>query len=66
MTIVLVAEVLQQKNQGLWYLTVKSEYKHLFPKLPDLTRFYRIQRNFERVYADLALLSAEHNLFLFN
>lgn len=61
MTIVLVGEVLQQKNQGLWYLTVKSEYKHLFPKLPDLTRFYRIQRNFERVYADLALLSAEHN-----
>lgn len=61
MTIVLVGEMLQQKNQGLWYLTAKSEYQHLFPRLPDLTRFYRIQRNFERIYADLALLIAEHN-----
>ncbi len=61
LTIVLVGEVLQQKNQGLWYLIVKSDYQALFPKLPDLTRFYRIQRNFERVYADLALLIAEHN-----
>lgn len=61
MTIVLVGEMLQQKNQGLWYLTTKSEYSHLFPRLPDLTRFYRIQRNFERIYADLALLIAEHN-----
>lgn len=61
LTIVLVAEVLQQKNQGLWYLTVKSEHKQLFPVLPELSRFYRIQRNFERIYADLALLIAEHD-----
>lgn len=62
MTIILVGEILQQNNQGLWYLTVQSSYKDLFPKLPHISRFYRIQRNFERIYADLALLIAEHNM----
>ena len=61
LTIVLVGEVLQQKNQGLWYLLVKLEYRALFPTLPELSRFYRISRNFERIYADLALLLAEHD-----
>lgn len=61
LTIISVGEILQQKNQGLWYLVVKSEYKQLFPVLPELSRFYRIQRNFERIYADLALLLAEHD-----
>lgn len=60
-SIVLVGELLQQKNQGLWYSIVKSEYKDLFPALPDLSRFYRIQRNFERIYADFALLLAQHD-----
>lgn len=61
LTIVLVGEVFQQKNQGLWYLLVKSDYQALFPVLPELSRFYRISRNFERIYADLALLVAEHD-----
>ena len=61
LTIILVGEMLQQKNQGAWFLTVKSEYKYLFPKLPSLTRFYRIQRNFERIYADLALLKSQND-----
>jgi hypothetical protein len=61
LTIVLVGELLQQKNQGLWYLLVQREYQNLFPKLPHITRFYRVSRNFERIYADLALLLAQHN-----
>jgi len=60
LTIVLVGEMLQQNNQGAWFLTVKWRYAFLFPTLPSLSRFYRIQRNFERVYADLALLIAQH------
>ena len=61
LTIVLVGEILQHKNQGLWYLLVQREYAQLFPDLPHLTRFYRVSRNFERIYADLALLIAQHN-----
>ena len=61
LTIVLVGEMLQQKNQGLWYLLVQREYKSLFPDLPHLSRFYRVSRNFERIYADLAMLMAQHD-----
>ena len=61
LSIVLVGEILQQNNQGAWFLIVKSEYSNLFPVLPSVSRFYRVQRNFERIYADLALLIAEHD-----
>ncbi len=61
LTIILVGEILQQKNQGLWYLLVQREYLKLFPELPHLSRFYRVSRNFERVYADLAMLIAQHD-----
>lgn len=61
LTIVLVGEILQQKNQGLWYLLVQREYQELFPNLPHLSRFYRVSRNFERVYAELAMLIAQHD-----
>lgn len=61
LSIILVGEVLQQKNQGLWYLLVQREYLQLFPNLPHLSRFYRVSRNFERVYADLAMLIAQHD-----
>ncbi|HHO55536.1 MAG TPA: IS982 family transposase [Trueperaceae bacterium] len=61
LSIVLVGEILQQNNQGAWFLMVKSEYSNLFPVLPSVSRFYRIQRNLERIYADLALIIAEHD-----
>lgn len=61
LTIILVGEMLQQKNQGLWYLVVQREYGALFPDLPELSRFYRVSRNFERIYADLAMLIAQHD-----
>lgn len=61
LSIILVGEMLQQKNQGLWYLLVQREYQLLFPDLPHLSRFYRVSRNFERIYADLAMLIAQHD-----
>jgi len=61
MTIVIMGEILQQSNQGAWYLLVKQCYADLFPVLPDLSRFYRIQRNLERIYADFAMLLADHD-----
>jgi hypothetical protein len=55
MTIALVGELLKQRYLGDWFDFVKIEYRHLFPHLPDRTRFYRIQNNLERIYADFAL-----------
>ena len=55
MTIGLVGELLKQRYSGDWFEFVKSEYRALFPELPDKTRYYRIQNNLERIYADFAL-----------
>lgn len=58
MTIALVGEILHQPESGTWFELVKTECKALFPSLPDITRFYRVIRNLERVWADLALCLA--------
>lgn len=55
MTISLVGELLKQRYAGDWFDFVKVEYAQLFPNLPDRSRFYRIQNNLERIYADFAL-----------
>jgi len=55
MTIALVGELLKQRYLGHCFDFVKIEYRSLFPELPDRTRFYRIQNNLERLYADFAL-----------
>lgn len=55
MTIALVGELLKEPYIGQWYEFVKVEYKHLFPKLPDTSRFYRIMNKLERIFADFAL-----------
>ena len=60
MTIALVGEVLHQSHAGTWFQLVKNEFSSLFPVLPDLTRYYRITRNLERVWADLALCLANN------
>lgn len=58
MTIALVGELLNQPETGTWFMLVRNEFKHLFQKLPDVTRYYRILRNLERVWADFALCLA--------
>ena len=58
MTIALVGELIHQAHSGTWFLLVRNAYKHLFQKLPDITRYYRIMRNLERIWADLALCLA--------
>jgi len=55
MTISLVGELLKQRYAGDWFEFVKAEYSQLFPDLPDRSRFYRIQNNLERIFADFAL-----------
>lgn len=58
MTIAVVGELLGQADAGAWFLIVKHEHADLFPRLPDTTRYYRVVRNLERVWADLALCLA--------
>jgi hypothetical protein len=55
MTIALVGELTHQAHAGTWFLLVRDLFKHLFRTLPDITRYYRIMRNLERIWADLAL-----------
>lgn len=55
MTIALVGELLGQPSQQKWLAQARFTYRHLFPCLPDRTRYLRIQLNLERIYADLAL-----------
>jgi hypothetical protein len=58
LTIALVGEILNQAKTGVWFMIIKNQFKHLFKQLPDLTRYYRILRNLERVMADFALCLA--------
>lgn len=58
MTIALVGESLDQADAGAWFAIVKRDHADAFPNLPDVTRYYRITRNLERVWADLALCLA--------
>ena len=55
MTIGLVGELLGQPSVQRWFALVRTTYRDLFPCLPDRTRYLRVQLNFERLYADLAL-----------
>lgn len=55
MTIALVGELRSQSHVGNWFEFVKVEYAALFPSLPHRTRYYRVLRRLERVWADFAL-----------
>ena len=55
MTIALVGELRSQSHVGNWFDFIKVEYAQLFPSLPHRTRYYRVLRRLERVWADFAL-----------
>ena len=55
MTIALVAELRSQDHSGDWFDSVKIEYATLFPELPHRTRYYRVLKRLERIFADFAL-----------
>lgn len=61
------ARLLNQADLGLWFNLVKREYEKLFPVLPDDTRYYRVLKNLERVWADFALaLTAQHRTWAYS
>jgi len=58
MTISLIGDLLAQPYSGDWFVWVKHEYALLFPCLPDVSRYYRVLCNLERIFADFALVLA--------
>lgn len=67
MTIALVGDILNQADTGLWFNLVKGEYGGLFPVLPDDTRYYRVLKKLERIWADFALsLTAHHEVVAYS
>jgi len=57
-TISLLGDLLAQPYSGDWFVWVKHEYAFLFPCLPDVSRYYRVLCNLERIFADFALILA--------
>lgn len=54
-TIALVGELVAQPYESVWYWLVRQSYRRLFPKLPDYSRYHRVVRNAEKLWAALAL-----------
>lgn len=59
-TIALVGELVAQPFESIWYWLVQQNHHDLFPRLPDYSRYHRITRNAEVLWAELALYIACH------
>lgn len=57
-TIAVVGELLAQPYESVWYWLVQQNHRDLFPQLPDYSRYHRIMRNAEKLWAELALMLA--------
>ena len=53
-TIALVGEMLAQPYERIWYWLVKENHRDLFPRLPDYSRYHRVTRHAEGLWAELA------------
>lgn len=58
-TIALVGELLAQPYESIWYWIVKHSFRELFAKLPEYSRYHRIVRNAEKLWAELAVALAK-------
>lgn len=54
-TIAVVGELTAQPYESIWYWLVGQSYRQLFPKLPEYSRYHRVLRNAEKLWAALAL-----------
>ena len=54
-TVAVVGELVAQPYESVWYWLVTQSYQELFPRLPDYSRYHRIVRNAEKLWAALAL-----------
>ncbi len=54
-TVALVGELVAQPYESVWYWLVTQRYRTLFPRLPEYSRYHRVVRNAEKLWAALAL-----------
>lgn len=54
-TIAIVGEIMAQPYESVWYWLVRQSYRNLFPQLPEYSRYHRVVRNAERLWAELAV-----------
>ena len=54
-TIAIVGELVAQPYESVWYWLVGQSYRSLFTRLPEYSRYHRIIRNAEKLWAALAL-----------
>lgn len=54
-TVAIVGELVAQPYESVWYWLVGQSYRKLFPRLPEYSRYHRVVRNAEKVWAALAL-----------
>lgn len=54
-TVAIVGELVAQPYESVWYWLVGQSYRDLFPQLPEYSRYHRIVRNAEKLWAELAL-----------
>ena len=54
-TVAIVGELVAQPYESVWYWLVTQSYRSLFPKLPEYSRYHRVVRNAEKLWAALAL-----------
>ena len=60
-TIALVGEMMSQPFESVWYWLVGQNHQDLFPQLPEYSRYQRVLRNAEKVWAELACSVVGHS-----
>lgn len=60
-TVSLVGEMMAQPFEWVWYWLVQHKHRDLFPRLPEYSRYHRVLRNAEKVWAELACSVLSHS-----
>ncbi len=53
-TVALVGEMTAQPFESVWYWLVQQNHCDLFPQLPEYSRYHRVLRNAEKLWAELS------------
>ena len=60
-TVSLVGEMMSQPYESVWYWLVQQTHRDLFPYLPEYSRYHRVVRSAEKLWAELARSALTHS-----